>query len=158
MRSIADELEVMWNKFSIEEKDDEEVVIESSWVKRQPVKNCLLGKMVMPKPYHIKVMPAVFQRIWHFQAGLSIHDIEAVDLGWCPFWICILGLPIGTMNAKIGIVIGESIGEILEVDQDDNSMAWGQCLHVRVLLNVHKPLRCFQTLSMMNGKKLQAKF
>ncbi|XVF26590.1 hypothetical protein REPUB_Repub14bG0030800 [Reevesia pubescens] len=55
-----------------------------------------------------------------------------------PFWIQIHGLPVGMFSEKIGIVLGESIGEVLEVDMDDIRINWGRYLRIR-----HLPDLCF---------------
>ncbi|XVF40295.1 hypothetical protein PTKIN_Ptkin01aG0102000 [Pterospermum kingtungense] len=43
------------------------------------------------------------------------------------------------MKKKVGIILGESIGEVEKVDNSNGHMAWGKFLRVRVLLNVTKP-------------------
>lgn len=40
----------------------------------------------------------------------------------------------------MGHLIGGSIGEVLEVDTEENDMAWGEFMRVQVLVNVSKPL------------------
>ncbi|XVF09700.1 hypothetical protein REPUB_Repub07fG0117900 [Reevesia pubescens] len=42
---------------------------------------------------------------------------------WYPFWIQIHDLPLGLMNARVGMVIGESLGDVEEVEFDTNSTA-----------------------------------
>ena len=48
---------------------------------------------------------------------------DEVNMDWCPFWIQIHELPLGLMTEKIGIVIGESIREVLEVDFTEDQLA-----------------------------------
>lgn len=40
----------------------------------------------------------------------------------------------------MGIVIGNSFGEIMEVDVDENNEPWGKFMRVRVNLDISKPL------------------
>ena len=44
-------------------------------------------------------------------------------MDWCQFWVQIHGLPLGMMNEKIGIVLGEAFGEVLEVDSSEDQLA-----------------------------------
>lgn len=40
----------------------------------------------------------------------------------------------------MGEVLGNKVGRVIEVDCSANSIAWGRCLRVRILINVTKPL------------------
>ncbi|XVF36329.1 hypothetical protein REPUB_Repub19eG0048900 [Reevesia pubescens] len=55
---------------------------------------------------------------------------------------------------KIGIVLGKTVGDVLELDMRENRVAWGKFLRVRVLLNVTKPLKRCCKLSKPNGGTL----
>ena len=55
------------------------------------------------------------------------------------------------MTAKIGAVLGESIGDVEEVDADEEQMAWGKYLRVRVAVNISRPLKRGSKLS-VQGK------
>ena len=85
---------------------------------------------------------------WSFNKSLLVlgnfagHEkSEEVNLQWCPFWVQIHGLPLGLMTTKIATVLGESIGDVEEVDADGEKMAWGKFLRVRVAINISKPLK-----------------
>lgn len=67
---------------------------------------------------------------WSFIKTLMVLDeldktkaIEQIKLEECLFWVHIQGLPLGMMTEKIGIVIGETLGEVLEVETQDNQWA-----------------------------------
>ena len=85
---------------------------------------------------------------WSFNKSLLVlgnfagHEKpEDVNLQWCPFWVQIHGLPIGLMTVKIATVLGESIGDVEEVDADREKMAWGRYIRVRVAINISKSLK-----------------
>lgn len=43
-------------------------------------------------------------------------------------------------NEYIGNLIGNSLGIVVEVDQEQGEMAWGEFMRVRVNIDVSKPL------------------
>jgi hypothetical protein len=63
------------------------------------------------------------------------------------FWVRINGLPLSCMSLVVGNQIGSAMGQVLEVDVDDGGMGWGECLRVKVLLDLQKPL--------LRGRKLK---
>ena len=60
---------------------------------------------------------------------------------WCTFKVQIHGLPLDMMNEKIGAVLGKSIGDMEEVESNDEQMSWGCYLKVRVFINISKLLK-----------------
>lgn len=65
---------------------------------------------------------------------------DAINLDWCPFLIQMHGLPMKMMIEKVGIVLGEYIGDVEEVETCKGQIAWGKNLRVRVLVNITKAL------------------
>ncbi|XVE98625.1 hypothetical protein REPUB_Repub03eG0122600 [Reevesia pubescens] len=85
---------------------------------------------------------------WFFDKALlllvEIDDrvrSEAMIMEWCPFWIQIHGLPFGLLSEKIGIVLEDSIGDVIEIDSKNSHQFQGKYLRVRVHLNGTKPLK-----------------
>ncbi|XWS16886.1 hypothetical protein CRYUN_Cryun33cG0019700 [Craigia yunnanensis] len=71
-------------------------------------------------------------------------------MAWCPFWIQIHGLPLGLMNEKIGIVLGEALGEVLEVETSNDQLAWGKWM---------RELDCNVSVSLQkDNKKAQCQY
>jgi hypothetical protein len=52
------------------------------------------------------------------------------------FWVRINNLPLSCMSLFVGNQIGSSMGQVLEVDVDEGGMGWGECLRVKVLLDL----------------------
>ena len=53
----------------------------------------------------------------------GMSSLEDVNMDRCQLWVQIHGLPLGLMNEKIGIVLGEAIGEVIEVDTTYDHLA-----------------------------------
>ena len=67
---------------------------------------------------------------WFFNKSLLVlapfdgkSKLEEVNLQCCSFWIQIHGLPLGMMIEKIGVVLGETMGDVEEVVAEGNQMA-----------------------------------
>lgn len=75
-----------------------------------------------------------------FKKATGNEKVADLILNEVPFWVQIHGLEIQLHTRYVGELIGNKIGRVLEVDCSANSIAWGKCLRVRVLLNVTKPL------------------
>ncbi|XVF20686.1 hypothetical protein REPUB_Repub12eG0023400 [Reevesia pubescens] len=78
---------------------------------------------------------------------------EEVIMDRCPFWVQVFGLPLRLMNAKIGAVIGETLGDVEEIDIDSDSNAWGCSVRVRVNLNISKALLRGSRINIEGGSK-----
>lgn len=55
-------------------------------------------------------------------------------------WLRFYNLPILCMNRLYGEQIGESLGEVLDVDVETDDMGWGRSLRIRIEINITKSL------------------
>jgi hypothetical protein len=55
-------------------------------------------------------------------------------------WVRVLDLPMDMMNRVYGEMIGSWIGKFISVDVDEDGMAWGEELRIRVAVRVDQPL------------------
>jgi hypothetical protein len=56
------------------------------------------------------------------------------------FWVRMFELPLACMNKEVGKTLGETVGEVEDVDTNDEGMGWGKFLRVRIRINLFKPL------------------
>lgn len=77
---------------------------------------------------------------------LILHKLQAGEFAWkacfekVSFWVQIHGLPMMSQTKKIGTSIGETLGVVIKVDMDDKGFYMGGYLHIRVSVNITKPL------------------
>lgn len=90
---------------------------------------------------------------WSFDKHLILtSDVEGlkqthqVHLSEALFWVHIHDLPVLVHNSTMGRRIGQALGKVIEVDLEHDDMAWGEYMHIRVCMNVSKPL--------LRGKKV----
>ena len=90
---------------------------------------------------------------WHYEKQLVLlqdfdedQDPKDIVLKWSPFWVQMYNLPLKHRTREIGMAIGASLGEVLEVDVADTGVQWGKCLQVRVKIDVSRKL--------IHGKKI----
>lgn len=57
-----------------------------------------------------------------------------------PFWIRLYDLPFSAMNRETAVMLGNRIGEVLDVDESTVRVC-GKFIRLRVMLNITKPLR-----------------
>nr|XP_051211404.1 uncharacterized protein LOC127328880 [Lolium perenne] len=84
---------------------------------------------------------------WTFEKDLIVMEEfdphkTATQYEFCsiPIWVRVYKLPVGMMSKATGELIGDRIGEYMEVEADANGMAIGKCLRVKVRMNILKPL------------------
>jgi hypothetical protein len=76
--------------------------------------------------------------IAEFDETKSAEEMEFVSF---PIWMRVERLPFGMMNQATVQVIGDDIGKFMEANVDSDDMAIGRALHIKVWLDVRKPLR-----------------
>ncbi|XP_041026979.1 uncharacterized protein LOC121267185 [Juglans microcarpa x Juglans regia] len=63
-----------------------------------------------------------------------------IDFDHACLWIQMLNLHLSYLNKEMGELIGRSMGEVMEVDVQEDGLAWGRCLRVRVECDLRRPL------------------
>jgi hypothetical protein len=64
------------------------------------------------------------------------------------FWIRMKNLPLTCMGRETRRMLSASVGTVVAVTTDANGVGWGEALHVKVLIDLHKPLAQGQKLKM----------
>lgn len=64
-----------------------------------------------------------------------------LDFNFSPFWFQVHGLSLGFLNPKTGMVIAESLGDVITVEDPSEKGSITNFLQVRVWLDVSKPLK-----------------
>jgi hypothetical protein len=86
-------------------------------------------------------------RPWSFDRQiLVLNEFDGItppsqlDFSHSPFWVQVHDMPLLYMNKNVGTKIGNSLGELQEVDVVGNKLGWGSYLRLRVSLDITKPL------------------
>jgi hypothetical protein len=56
------------------------------------------------------------------------------------FWVWMMNLPLACMSREVGFKLGASMGKVEEVDTDKDGIGWGEFLHIKILIDLYKPL------------------
>jgi hypothetical protein len=56
------------------------------------------------------------------------------------FWVRIFNLPLACMSESMGFRLGNSVGQVAEVEMDEVGVGWGEYLRVKIRLDLSKPL------------------
>ena len=98
-------------------------------------------------------------RPWTFDGDLvSLVDFDGVtppsqlDFDKADFWVRMYDLPLACMSVEVGNQIGATMGEVEEVDVNDEGVGWGKYLRVKILLDLTKPLSRGRMLRMGGNK------
>lgn len=99
--------------------------------------------------YHIDDMQWVLNGgPWSFDGAMLItntigkgEDPFEVSLYTIPFWIQLYGLPGSLMTEQVGKQLGDFFGTFVLYDPNNNSSIWRECMRLKILVDVRKPLK-----------------
>ncbi|XVF12481.1 hypothetical protein REPUB_Repub08aG0122200 [Reevesia pubescens] len=96
-----------------------------------------------------------FSQSWFFNKSLLVFKEadphvapESINFHFCPFWIQIQGLPVGSMTEATGMLLGKLLGVVEEVDTGS------KLLRIRAQIDINKTLLRCSKVSFSEGKKM----
>ncbi|XP_062152170.1 uncharacterized protein LOC133860613 [Alnus glutinosa] len=99
-------------------------------------------------------------RPWLFDRSLLVlkeidEDISPsqMDFSKALFWIQVHDMPLTCMNREVGLRIGQSIGDVEDIDVTGDGVGWGRYLRIRVSVDITKPLERGRAI-VLNGKSI----
>ncbi|KAI7982559.1 Uncharacterized protein LOK49_LG15G00812 [Camellia lanceoleosa] len=57
------------------------------------------------------------------------------------FWVHASNLPLISMTRDVGVLLGNNLGQFVDMEYGEGGIAWGRTLRIRVAINIAKPLR-----------------
>ena len=93
-----------------------------------------MNRVLLQSPWTFDKYLLVLHRLGENECVSSIHCDKAF------FWVQISNLPSRLMTKANGELIGSSLGEVVSVDAPEGGWAWGTYMHVRVKMDITKPL------------------
>lgn len=136
----------------------------------QPVKGVLIREIATNTFLFQLFHPFDFTTIfsdgpWNFDGHLLLlHKLQvgeiptSVPLFHAIFWVQIHDVPIGYMTRKVGEIFGNFIGEFVEYDPKNSSVFWKAFIRIRVKVDVRKPLKRGNKITLANGVATQVRF
>lgn len=79
--------------------------------------------------------------------------LEDLVFAFIPIWIRASKMPFGMMNKVTGKAITNEVGEFIQMEAEEDGTAVGQFLHIKIRLDIRKPLMRGVTLCVGEGKK-----
>jgi hypothetical protein len=77
----------------------------------------------------------------------GVIQLASIEFEKVALWVRMLNLPLACMNYEIGAMIGSAIGQLEEVETDEERVGWGQFLRAKIRMDLTKPL--------MRGRRLK---
>jgi hypothetical protein len=103
-------------------------------------------------------------RPWSYDRQiLVLNDFDGqtppsqLDFSHSPIWVQVHDMPLLCMNKVIVTKIGDSLGQLLDVDVAGDEAEWGRCLRIRVIMDLLKPLDRGRALN-LNGRTTWVEF
>jgi hypothetical protein len=109
-------------------------------------------RVMLGEPWAYDNYLIILQRIEEDEA------IEEVEFTETSFWVQLHGIPVRRMNHKVAKILGSSLGKIAHVTEGDKAADGGQAMHVRVSLNINKPLCRGRTAKLEKGREVWISF
>lgn len=111
--------------------------------------------------YHIDDMQWVLNGgPWSFDGAMLItntigkgEDPLEVSLYNIPFWIQLYGLSGSLMTEQVGKQLGDFFGTFVLYDPNNNSSIWRECMRLKILVDVRKPLKRKKKICRKNGSE-----
>lgn len=72
--------------------------------------------------------------------GLTPPNQSKFTFDRAAFWVRMVNLPLACMNQVTGWKIGSSVGVVEVVDIGVDGIRWGEFLHVKIMVDLAKPL------------------
>ncbi|OMO62154.1 hypothetical protein CCACVL1_23001 [Corchorus capsularis] len=160
----------MCSKMSIQEEEKDKVIIADEWIDNPNGAEAniyLIGKLLLKKPVIAVGLLVVFKQFgdalerdrvfvsqpWLYHKALLVlreydgeQQPENMVFESCPFWVNVHGVPFKMMNEKVGLGIGETMRNVLDIEP-----ITGQILRIRVDMDLRLPFRRGTTLSAASG-------
>ncbi|KAL5857646.1 hypothetical protein ACOSQ3_005104 [Xanthoceras sorbifolium] len=85
---------------------------------------------------------------WNFDRSLLVLEqprgngyVDTMSFSMVEFWVQVHNVPLVCMTKDIGLFIGRQIVEVYEIDLGATGDCYGKFLHIKILVDVRKPLR-----------------
>jgi hypothetical protein len=153
---MADDMTMLWKNFSLTEEEGVEVEIRSDVLEEAALKEqvCAIGKLLADRYVSKEIVRSAMIRFWKPTGYVSFkvlgtniflvefeHEWDKVRIMEGRPWLFEgYVFSLACMCQKVGLQIGATLGEVEEVETNDEGFGWGEYLRVRVKLDLSKPI------------------
>lgn len=88
----------------------------------------------------------------------DIEEINDFSFNHYPFWLYLLGIPIGLSSEKVCRILAAKAGSVIEVERRNSKPSYGTGIYVKVSIDISKPLKKGCWLSLSSGKRSWIQF
>ena len=76
--TMADELEELWKKLTLTEKEEKDIILGSNSTKvaKEARKNCIVGKVLTQRSVNVEALKKNMRMPWKPNKGLQVSEIE----------------------------------------------------------------------------------
>ncbi|KAK5833778.1 hypothetical protein PVK06_017636 [Gossypium arboreum] len=90
----------------------------------------------------LNLLPRLFdQCLFSMVPFVKNKKMEEYDFYLSPFRVRISNIPLELMDRKVAMEVGNAIREVLAIDWRDRNGGWAEYMRIRIIINIHKPLR-----------------
>ncbi|KAI4971662.1 hypothetical protein ZWY2020_002576 [Hordeum vulgare] len=79
--------------------------------------------------------------------------IDEYEFKTIPIWVRVYGIAMGMMNSEVEGLVGEKIGEVLDIDMDANGNAMGEFMRIKVQMDITIPIMRLTTLEIKEDEE-----
>uniref|UniRef100_A0A803MV72 Zinc knuckle CX2CX4HX4C domain-containing protein n=1 Tax=Chenopodium quinoa TaxID=63459 RepID=A0A803MV72_CHEQI len=162
---MVEELVKDWEKLRL--TDEEGVVLGGDYIEhvsedmKAKINLTLVGKLWTVKPYNLEAMKRTLMNVWRLKEKFAIMVVETNlfvfqffcedDKDQTPMWVRLIDVPLNKRSVAVMYDVGEFLGGFIEADETD-PLGWNDCLRIKVLVDINKPLRRGLFLAMGQNK------
>ncbi|KAL5570870.1 hypothetical protein UlMin_020467 [Ulmus minor] len=84
----------------------------------------------------------------------GVGDYSKMSFSQVPFWVQLHNIPVFCMSKAVGLILGNMVGRVQEVECNQDELCLGTFIRVRVIIDISKPLNRILKVRLGTDKEL----